>query len=42
MRDICRCPRPNSNLNRKTSFIFRMDVLLAGTLFSLFMEFNAG
>jgi hypothetical protein len=27
-------PGPNSNRNRRTSFVFRMDVLLAGTLFS--------
>jgi len=35
-------PQPHSNRNRRTSFVFRMDFLLAGTLFSLFMEFNAG
>src|ERR1700674_1913401 len=34
-----RCPNPNSNRNRSNSFVFRMDILLAGTLFSLFMEF---
>jgi site-specific recombinase XerD len=37
-----RCPNLNSNRNRKTSLTFRMDDLLAGTLFSLWMEFNAG
>jgi hypothetical protein len=40
LRAICRCPSPNSNLNRKTSFVFRMDILLAGTLFSSWMEFS--
>src|SRR5258708_1595200 len=34
LRAICRCPNPNSNLNRRTSLTFRMDDLLAGTLFS--------
>ena len=33
---------PNSNRNRRTSLVFRMDFLLAGTLISLFMSFNAG
>ncbi len=32
-------PQPQLNLNRRTSFVFRMDILLAGTLFSLFREF---
>jgi hypothetical protein len=32
-------PQPNSNLIRRTSFVFRMDILLAGTLFSSLMEF---
>src|SRR5713101_2772277 len=41
LRAICRCPNPNSNRNRRTSFVFRMDFLLAGTLFSFFfMEFQ--
>jgi hypothetical protein len=40
LRAIWRCPNPNSNRNRSTSFVFRMDFLLAGTLFSLFMEFQ--
>src|SRR6202521_590512 len=31
---ICRCPNPNSNLNRSNFLVFRMDFLLAGTLFS--------
>src|SRR5271167_4430102 len=35
LRAIWRCPNPNSNLNRRTSLIFRMDFLLAGTLSSL-------
>src|ERR1035438_963542 len=34
LRAIWRCPNPNSNLNRRTSLIFRMDFLLAGTLSS--------
>jgi hypothetical protein len=34
-----RQPSPNSNLNRRTSFVFRMDILLAGTLFSSLIEF---
>jgi hypothetical protein len=34
LRAICRCPNLNSNRNRKTSLTFRMDDLLAGTLFS--------
>src|SRR3984893_15798346 len=39
LRAIWRCPNPNSNRNRSNSFVFRMDILLAGTLFSsLFME----
>ena len=38
-RAIWRCPRPNSKRNRRTSFVFRMDNLLAGTLISLSMEF---
>jgi DNA invertase Pin-like site-specific DNA recombinase len=34
-------PQSHSNRNRRTSFVFRMDFLLAGTLFSLlFMEFQ--
>jgi hypothetical protein len=37
-RAIWRCPRPNSKRNRRTSFVFRMDNLLAGTLISLFVE----
>jgi hypothetical protein len=40
LRAICRCPNLNSNRNRKTSLTFRMDDLLAGTLFSLWMEFQ--
>ena len=39
-RAIWRCPRPNSKRNRRTSFVFRMDNLLAGTLISLFVEFQ--
>jgi len=35
LRAICRCPNPSSNLNLKTSLTFRMDDLLAGTLFLL-------
>src|ERR1700691_2059409 len=38
LRAICRCPNLNSNRNRRTSLTFRMDDLLAGTLFSLCME----
>jgi hypothetical protein len=34
LRAIWRCPSPNSNRNRRTSLTFRMDFLLAGTLFS--------
>jgi hypothetical protein len=34
LRAIWRCPNPNSNRNRKTSFVFHMDFLLAGTLSS--------
>src|ERR1019366_2071183 len=34
LREIWRCPNPNSNLNRRTSLTFRMDFLLAGTLSS--------
>jgi hypothetical protein len=37
---ICRCPKPNSNRSRSNSFVFLMDNLLAGTLFSLCMEFQ--
>src|SRR5882724_4884040 len=40
LRAICRCPNLNSNRNRRTSLTFRMDDLLAGTLFSLCMEFQ--
>src|SRR6202453_464197 len=40
LRAICRCPNLNSNRNRRTSLTFRMDDLLAGTLFSLCMEFS--
>ena len=40
LRAICRCPNLNSNRNRRTSLTFRMDDLLAGTLFSLWMEFQ--
>src|SRR5271157_330425 len=40
LRAICRCPSPNSNLNLRTSLTFRMDDLLAGTLFSFLMEFQ--
>jgi hypothetical protein len=32
--------RTQDQKNRRTSFVFRMDFLLAGTLFSLFMEFQ--
>ena len=31
LRAICRCPSPNSNRYRRTSFVFRMDFLLVGT-----------
>ena len=37
------CPSLNSNRNRRTFFVFRMDFLLAGTLFSFYLwNFNAG
>jgi hypothetical protein len=39
-RAIWRCPNPNSNRNRRTSFAFRMDDLLAGTLISFLVEFQ--
>jgi hypothetical protein len=38
LRAIERCPNPNFNRNRRTSFTFRMDFLLNGSLISLVTE----